>query len=353
MPVDSPVLVIVGGFLGSGKTTLLLRAASLLARAGARTALITNDQGGALVDTRLAGAAHLTTEEIVGGCLCCRFSDLIDAAARLRAHRPDVILVEPVGSCIDLAATVLQPLKRWYEADYRLAPFTVLVDPARARELLAPDADPHLAYLFTNQIAEADVVCFSKTDLYNDFPDLPSGFALRLSAETGEGVAEWLSEILAGTGATGGRLLQNVDYERYADAEAALGWLNWQARLDLVQPLSPAQVVGPLLDVLDRNLTESGVAIAHLKLFDDADSGYLKAGICRNGEEPVICGDLAASPAQRHELLINLRACAAPELLRSVVEEAATSLAGEVAVSHLESFRPAAPKPEHRLKEQS
>src|SRR5215469_1994813 len=52
-----PVLIIVGGFLGSGKTTLLLEAASRLMRTGSRVALITNDQGGALVDTRLASVS--------------------------------------------------------------------------------------------------------------------------------------------------------------------------------------------------------------------------------------------------------------------------------------------------------
>src|SRR5215469_7774917 len=217
-----PVLIIVGGFLGSGKTTLLLEASSRLMRTGSRVALITNDQGGALVDTRLASVSGIDTEEIVGGCFCCRFSNLIDAAQRLRDHGPDVILMEPVGSCIDVAATVLQPLKQWFGGTFRLAPFTVLVDAETARELLRPDADPHLAYLFTNQIAEADIVCFSKADLYTDLPQLPSGFALCLSVSTGEGISEWMREVLAGTGVSGGHVL-NVDYEKYAAAEAALG----------------------------------------------------------------------------------------------------------------------------------
>ncbi len=118
----NPLLVLVGGFLGSGKTTLLLKTAARLSKAGSRVALITNDQGGALVDTRLAEASGTLTEEIAGGCFCCRFSDLIDSAERLRAHHPDVILAEPVGSCIDISATVLQPIKRFYGDRFRLAP---------------------------------------------------------------------------------------------------------------------------------------------------------------------------------------------------------------------------------------
>lgn len=344
-----PVIALVGGFLGAGKTTLLLEAAARLKKAGQRVTLITNDQGGALVDTRLAGESGVDTEEIVGGCFCCRFSDLIASADRLSAHNPDVIFAEPVGSCIDIAATVLHPIKRLLNDRYRLAPFTVLVDPDRAAELLSPNADPHLAYLFTNQLFEADLVCFSKAELHTGFPELPCGFALRLSAQTGQGVSAWLQEILAGTLVPGSRLLRDVDYQQYAKAEAALGWLNWHAHLELAEPLSPAQVVGPLIDELDQMLSSRGIQIAHLKVFDAAHSGYIKASVCRNGQEPVVHGALDASPDRLHDVLLNLRACAAPDLLEDVVRRATDRLPGEKTVVHFESFRPAPPRPEHRI----
>lgn len=339
-----PLIVLVGGFLGSGKTTLLIETAGRLSRAGSRVALITNDQGGALVDTQASKAAGVETEEITGGCFCCRFSDLMDTAERLRAHQPDVILAEPVGSCIDIAATVLEPIQRLYGDRYRLAPFTVLVDPQRARQLLAVDADPFLAYLFGNQLAEADVVCFSKADTRTDFPELPSGFASRISATTGEGVAEWMDDTLAGSGVAGGNPLRDVDYARYGEAEAALGWLNWHATLELTHPLSPPEVVGPLLECLDEALSRSEIGIAHLKVFDRASTGYIKASVCRNGEEPSVKGTLDASPAGRHDLLLNLRACGDPEVLRQLVTEAADRLPGRTDVIHFESFRPLPPR---------
>lgn len=340
--MKSPALVLVGGFLGSGKTTLLLQAAARLRAGGMRVAWITNDQGGSLVDTRLAAASGVDVEEVVGGCFCCRFSDFIGAADRLAAYQPDVILAEPVGSCIDISNTMLQPLKRTYGDRFRLAPFTVLVDPQRAKDLLAPDADANLAYLFTNQLAEADLVCFSKADLYSDFPELPSGFASRLSGSTGEGVSEWLHEVLAGARAPGSKVLE-VDYRRYAQAEGALGWLNWQADLRLSGELSPSSVIGPLLDDLDQALTSAGIEIVHLKVFDQAQTGYVKASLCRNRDEPFVQGRLDASPAERHELLLNLRARAAPELLESIVKQAAERLPGSASVVHFESFSPVVP----------
>jgi G3E family GTPase len=151
-------LILVGGFLGAGKTTLLLAAGAWLRASGVRVGVITNDQGSELVDTRLVAAAGLETEEIAGGCFCCRFSEFLRSAERLLARAPQVILAEPVGSCTDLSATVVQPILRFYPDRFRLAPLTVLVDPIRARELLRPDADPHMAYLFRMQLAEADTV---------------------------------------------------------------------------------------------------------------------------------------------------------------------------------------------------
>ena len=347
MAFTNPILVLVGGFLGSGKTTLLLRAAARLRDRGLRTAIITNDQGGELVDTRLVNASGFAAEEIAGGCFCCHFSDFISAAERLRLFHPDVIFAEPVGSCMDISATILQPLKQLYGNRFRLAPFTVLADPERARQLLQPEADVHFSYLFRNQLEEADLVCFTKADLYSDFPELSGVAALRLSARTGEGVNEWLDYVLAGDGTAVGRLL-DIDYSKYAEAEAALGWLNWRADFRPKPPLAPATVVGPFLDFLAESLGQAGIEIAHLKMLDQASTGYIKVSICQSGEEPVVDGDLLASPSRQHELVLNLRAKAAPELLDALVGQATAELPGTVSVVHRQSFRPSRPVPQHR-----
>ncbi len=346
---DRPTLVLAGGFLGAGKTTLLLRAARLLQERGLRAAIITNDQGGALVDTRLATATGFDAGEIAGACFCCRFGDFVGAARSLLAVRPDVIFAEPVGSCMDISATVLQPLKQYHGDQFRLAPFSVLVDPERAAELWQPDADPHLAYLFQNQVAEADLVLFTKADRYPDVPAIPGITARRVSAQTGAGVAEWLDEVLSGRLAAGGHLL-DLDYDRYAAAEAALGWLNWEGDLRLETALAPAEIVGPLLEWLDEELTRSGAPIAHLKIFDRAPTGYIKAAICANGEEPAIEGDRLASRARRHELVINLRARAAPAMLLEAVASAARRLPATVRVLQQQAFQPSRPVPEHRFR---
>src|SRR3989442_981800 len=75
--------IMVGGFLGAGKTTAIARLARRLADQGLRVGLITNDQGSHLVDTAMLASRGFPVEEISGGCFCCRFNSLMDAAQKL------------------------------------------------------------------------------------------------------------------------------------------------------------------------------------------------------------------------------------------------------------------------------
>jgi hypothetical protein len=239
----------------------------------------------------------------------------MDVADRMREHSPDVIFAEPVGSCTDLSATTIQPIRTMYLDRYRLAPFTVVVDPARARNL----SDPDVAFLFRNQVAEADLVCASKSDIYPGLPAIDHPVVRQVSAHTGQGIAAWLDEVLSGTLAAGSRVL-DIDYETYARAEASLAWMNLEAQLECDPARSPAMVVGPLMDSIDQALTRANIAIAHFKAADDSLSGFLKAAICANGEEPAVEGALDASPAVHHRLVLNLRASGPPDTVRTIVE---------------------------------
>jgi G3E family GTPase len=109
--------IMVGGFLGAGKTTALDWLARRLSRDGTRLGLITNDQGRNLVDTAMLRSQGFATEEIPGGCFCCRFNSLMEAAEQLTASaRPEVFIAEPVGSCTDLAGFrpgFVPPRRKW------------------------------------------------------------------------------------------------------------------------------------------------------------------------------------------------------------------------------------------------
>ena len=165
--------VMVGGFLGAGKTTALLRLAEHFTGQGRRVGLITNDQSQGLVDTSIVESRGFPVEEITGGCFCCRFTSLTDAADKLtRDASPDVFLAEPVGSCTDLRATVQYPLRRLYGDNYLVAPLSVLVDPKRAARILGLEPghtfSPKVQYVYEKQLEEADLIVINKSDTLED-----------------------------------------------------------------------------------------------------------------------------------------------------------------------------------------
>ena len=75
-----------------------------------RVGFITNDQTENLVDTVIArqmlSELDVPVEEVVKGCFCCKFDELIAHVEKILAHDPDVLMGEPVGSCTDFVAAV-------------------------------------------------------------------------------------------------------------------------------------------------------------------------------------------------------------------------------------------------------
>ena len=129
--------IMLGGFLGAGKTTLIARLAKHYQSQGRRVGVVTNDQAQDLVDTNNLRSQGLSVEEVPGACFCCHFNDLIAKASRLEEReRPDVILAEPVGSCTDLVATVVQPLRDLYGGRFEVAPYPVLFKPSHGLRIL-------------------------------------------------------------------------------------------------------------------------------------------------------------------------------------------------------------------------
>ena len=169
-------VILVGGFLGAGKTTLLAQAAKRMASQGKRVGLIANDQAADLVDTEILKETGSQVEEVAGGCFCCRFPDMISAMERLvRESGVDVLIGEPVGSCTDLSATVMQPLKKLHGHQFEVAPFSVLIDVKQVRVLarLRKAAEPaesarfpdNVLYIYEKQLEEADLIVLNKADL--------------------------------------------------------------------------------------------------------------------------------------------------------------------------------------------
>ncbi len=361
--------IMIGGFLGAGKTTAMGRLARHLTRQGLRVGLITNDQAGGLVDTKLMRSQGFATEEIAGGCFCCRFNTLVDAAARLSdAAKPDVFIAEPVGSCTDLVATVTYPLRRMYGADFSIAPLSVLVDPQRARRVLgladAPGFSSKVTYIYKKQLEEADLIIINKTDLLSAAElealrealqqEFPNAQVLHASVRQEQGLEDWFHAILSQT--QGARAPMQVDYEVYAEGEALLGWLNATITLQADDEFDANVFLQQLAAAIHQRLNTAGAEVAHLKMTFSPDDGIAgeiaSVNLVRNDNVPET-GMALDEPSSGGQLILNLRAEADPESLAGFVREALAETAAATpglafTLDHEEHFRPGKPVPTHR-----
>jgi G3E family GTPase len=359
----------IGGFLGAGKTTSVARLAQRLTDHALRVGLITNDQGSELVDTAMLRSRGFATEEIPGGCFCCRFNSLVDAAQKLTlATRPDIFIAEPVGSCTDLVATVTYPLRRIYGEDFSIAPLSVLVDPVRARRVFGLDSggtfSEKVLYIYRKQLEEADVIVINKCDLIAETgrkelrerlaSEFPRAEILEASARQGDGLDAWFNYITAAEQIA--RAAMEVDYELYAEGEALLGWLNGTVQLSDERGFDADAVLRELAAGIQSRLREQGAEIAHLKMTLSPDAGLgdiAVINLVRNDYVPEV-SQAMEEPVQNGQLIINLRAEASPDTLRETVQTAVTGLSERVPglkakLEHLEYFRPGKPQPTHRI----
>jgi Ni2+-binding GTPase involved in maturation of urease and hydrogenase len=332
---------------------------------GQRVGLVTNDQAQGLVDTQSLRAQGFPVEEVAGACFCCRFDDLLGKVEDLKqAGRPDVILAEPVGSCTDLVATVVQPLKDLYGGRFRVAPYPVLFKPSHGLRILRGEAgagfSPKAAYIFNKQLEEADAILINRIDelkpaeveeltglVQARHPGVP---VLRVSALTGEGF-DALTALLDQDGAFGRRIL-DIDYDTYAEGEAELGWLNGSARVEAVEPFFLDELLLAVVRRLRQELAARSAEVAHLKVIGLAHGGaFGVANLVSNASAPEL--SLASrSRAAEAEVIVNARVALDPVELERLVGQTVAKVCGErgarVTGQKSQSFRPGRPQPTHR-----
>ncbi|MFM8275321.1 MAG: GTP-binding protein [Gemmata sp.] len=357
--------IMVGGFLGAGKTTTLARLVRFYQAQGKRVGVVTNDQAHDLVDTNTFRGQGIAVEEVPGACFCCRFDDLVGKVGALEAgERPDVILAEPVGSCTDLVATVVQPLKDLYAGRFEVAPYAVLFKPAHGLRILknqqAGGFSPKAAYIFKKQLEEADAIVINRVDeleparvdelsrlVSEQFPGTP---VLRVSATTGAGF-DALTELLSQTGAFGRKIL-DIDYDTYAEGEAELGWLNATARLTAPAPFDLDALLTAILGDLAAVCRALGGEVAHLKLIgmDDA-SAFAVGNVVSSDTAPQLSLPSGLKPREA-DLIVNARVAIDPAALEAEVKRVVQARCAEVDARAefrtSQSLRPGRPVPTHR-----
>jgi hypothetical protein len=181
----------------------------------------------------------------------------------------------------------------------------------------------------------------------------PKSRVFEVSARQGTGLDGWFEHI-ASSGQIP-RAIMEVDYEVYADGEARLGWLNCTLRLTTKEAIDGNKLVQGLAAEIHDQLNRAGAEVAHLKMTLDADSGLgdlAVVNLVRNDFIPELSQNLQ-DDFVAGELTINMRAEAAPEVLRDTVQDAVQKCAQAHAsltaeYEHMEFFRPGKPQPTHR-----
>ena len=370
----SPVkLIFTGGFLGSGKTTALAALAGDLIRRGKRVGIITNDQSENLADTvivrHLLDELGVSVEEVVEGCFCCKFDELIDQMEKILEHNPDILMGEPVGSCTDFVAAVANPIKIHYREAFRFAPFSTMVDPVRVGEFLVGDTQTtfpeEVSYLFRKQLEEADLIVLNKIDQLSDQErerlvdvlrkNYPKKQVMTVSAKCGNGMAEWLDVLLSGSPGAD-TVLHQIDYDRYARAEAVLGWLNAAIKITADQPFDSRESLRELAVRIRDAFRGINAGIGHLKFVMTSAGKSMWINLTHLAAEPVLSdeqlGDISGG-----SLIVNARVQIDPAeletIVRNAIEETSVSQRFRSEIIDLQCFSPAYPNPPYIVREES
>ena len=359
--MDKTKLIIAGGFLGAGKTTLLWKAARYAMKQNLNAGLITNDQAPELVDSVLLSNEGLKVAEVSGSCFCCNFDGFTDAVQRIREEAAaDVIIAEPVGSCTDLSATILQPLKKYWHRDFEVSPLTVLADPERLADILdGGKAGLHedAAYIYRKQLEESDIILITKTDLYSAgqiaklkqrtaevFPDTD---IMTASAATGEGVDKWFGEAMSRTDC--GKRLATVDYDIYAHGEAALGWLNGTVNVR-GRKVDWNGFTREYLSSLSSRFDKENYPVGHVKVIAENNNQYIAGNLTGKASTLTLRGAIA--PCDEIRFTVNARVETSPETLNTIVNETLDALIGNRYDAERLAWRyltPGRPNPTHRF----
>ena len=157
---------IITGFLGSGKTSVIL---NLLQQRPAheRWAILVNEFGeigvdGSLMQGQLLDHEGVFIKEVPGGCMCCTAGVSMQIALNqlLKEANPHRLLIEPTG--LGHPIEILQVLSNKYNKNVlNIEKSITLVDARNLKDARYTEHD-----IFNQQIAIADIVVGSKSDLY-------------------------------------------------------------------------------------------------------------------------------------------------------------------------------------------
>lgn len=354
-------LFLVGGFLASGKTTAIYGAAQQLKASGRKAAILTNDQGKQQVDTGFIRGKGFPNEEVAGSCFCCNFNAMAGGIQRLQEDiQPDIIFAESVGSCADLAATIINPLLTLQPDRYNIV-LSIFADIRLLAAFLKneqPVFHKNVSYIYQKQLEEADIIVANKADLLSAkelnyavsvisaaFPDKIILYQNSLSEK---GIQQWLDTCENFHNAML-RPALNIDYDKYGAGEAELAWLDEEVGI-VSEDKNAVKAALLLADTVYNKIKKGNYPVGHLKFL--LDNGHYQTKISFSPFDDTI-GQHNIEESSRAGLLVNARVQTTPQVLQDIIAEAIAETENATACRITEytvsAFQPGYPRPTYRI----
>ena len=353
-------LILTGGFLGSGKTTAIQHACDLLLKENVSVAVITNDQGEELVDSKYLRNFSIPVKEVTNGCFCCNYNSLLENINYFNETiNPDIVFAESVGSCTDLVATIAKPLAEM-RPDLSVN-ISVFVDSYLLYSFISGTAsfiNDSVRYIFKKQMEEADILILNKTDLLNAKQlngiqeviqlEYPLKKILLQNSLKNKDIHEWL-DCLEKEEPSPKKFSLDIDYALYGDGEAKLAWLDAGLLIN-TEKMAASKAAMLLAETIYKKVKEQNYTIGHLKfLINDGKEShklsYTTSGYCQH---PAF-NDVSNSVF----VLVNARVETTPEILRAIIYEAIDEVSlktkSKIKIQSISAFKPGFPKPIYRV----
>jgi Ni2+-binding GTPase involved in maturation of urease and hydrogenase len=352
-------LILTGGFLGSGKTTAIQQACSLLMKQNKKVAVITNDQGETLVDSKFIESFSIPVTEVTNGCFCCNYNDLLQNIYQFSEQiNPDIIFAESVGSCADIVATIAKPLAEMHpELTVNISVFVDVILLYSLIKGASSFIDDSVRYIFKKQMEEADILILNKADLVSDDElnevinvlrrDFASKKIISQSSLYEEDINSWL--LLIEQMHTSKRTSLDIDYAIYGAGEAKLAWLDAVLNFQ-TEKISAVKAAALLAEIIYEKIHLHELTIGHLKFFIDDGNEQVKISYTTSDQyiETSVNGISCKA-----SVVINARVQTEPGVLQQIIlqsiDEAALKANCKIQVRSLSAFKPGFPKPTHRF----
>ena len=176
---------------------------------------------------------------------------------------------------------------------------------------------------------------------------------MTVSAKEDRGMEDWLDVLLSDRPGAN-TVLRQIDYDRYARAEAALGWLNGAVGVSTTEAFNAGEFLIRLAETIRDALRKRKAGIGHLKFVMTSGGKSMWANLTHLNGKPT-ASDINLGKIKKGTLIVNARVQQEPEELEAIVldsiDRTGSAFGVQKEIIDLQCFSPAYPAPPYLTRE--